>query len=189
MRPTSCMRDAHGVVTRLRPAVFRLERTRSAVYLPRTKGFPKNTEMEVTLTFVAEGSTAGAGGGFEKGSPRRRGAVGRRGHGAAAPLAGRAARTRLQAAPVRPARRLRRLLATTTTRRRSASRSRSGSSASTGCEKKDPSAKVSDAVKPIVYYVDRGAPEPIRSALLEGASAGGTRRSRRPAIATPSRSS
>jgi hypothetical protein len=36
-------------------------------------------------------------------------------------------------------------------------------------EKKDPNAAVSDAVQPIVYYLDRGAPEPIRSALLEGA--------------------
>ncbi len=36
-------------------------------------------------------------------------------------------------------------------------------------EKKDPKAAVSEAVQPIVYYLDRGAPEPIRSALLEGA--------------------
>lgn len=36
-------------------------------------------------------------------------------------------------------------------------------------EKKDPTAQVSEAVEPIVYYVDRGAPEPIRSALMEGA--------------------
>ena len=36
-------------------------------------------------------------------------------------------------------------------------------------QKKDPSARVSEAVEPIVYYVDRGAPEPVRSALLEGA--------------------
>src|SRR3979411_1524230 len=36
-------------------------------------------------------------------------------------------------------------------------------------EKKEPSAAVSEAAKPIVYYLDRGAPEPIRSALLEGA--------------------
>ncbi|RKK05421.1 DUF5117 domain-containing protein [Pseudoroseomonas wenyumeiae] len=36
-------------------------------------------------------------------------------------------------------------------------------------EKKDPNAAVSEAVKPIVYYVDRGAPEPMRTALLEGA--------------------
>ena len=37
-------------------------------------------------------------------------------------------------------------------------------------EKQDPNAQVSEPVKPIVYYVDRGAPEPIRSALVEGAS-------------------
>ena len=36
--------------------------------------------------------------------------------------------------------------------------------------KRDPSAAVSDAVKPIVYYVDAGTPEPIRSALVTGAS-------------------
>jgi hypothetical protein len=36
-------------------------------------------------------------------------------------------------------------------------------------KKKDPTAAVSDAVEPIVYYVDRGAPEPIRTALVEGA--------------------
>jgi hypothetical protein len=36
-------------------------------------------------------------------------------------------------------------------------------------EKKDPKAAVSEAVQPIIYYLDRGAPEPIRSALLEGA--------------------
>jgi len=36
-------------------------------------------------------------------------------------------------------------------------------------QKKDPSARVSEAVEPIVYYVDRGAPEPVRSALLDGA--------------------
>jgi len=36
-------------------------------------------------------------------------------------------------------------------------------------EKRDPAAKVSEAVEPIVYYLDRGAPEPIRSALIEGA--------------------
>ncbi len=37
-------------------------------------------------------------------------------------------------------------------------------------QKKDPSAALSEPVKPIVYYVDRGAPEPIRTALVEGAS-------------------
>ena len=37
-------------------------------------------------------------------------------------------------------------------------------------EKKNPDAAMSEAIKPLVYYVDRGAPEPIRSALVEGAS-------------------
>jgi hypothetical protein len=37
-------------------------------------------------------------------------------------------------------------------------------------EKKNPQAPVSEPVKPIVYYVDNGVPEPIRSALVEGAS-------------------
>ncbi len=37
-------------------------------------------------------------------------------------------------------------------------------------EKKDPGQKISEPVEPIVYYLDPGAPEPIRSALLEGAS-------------------
>ncbi|MBS0333458.1 MAG: zinc-dependent metalloprotease [Proteobacteria bacterium] len=36
-------------------------------------------------------------------------------------------------------------------------------------EKTDPSKAVSTVKKPIVYYVDRAAPEPIRTALLEGA--------------------
>ncbi len=37
-------------------------------------------------------------------------------------------------------------------------------------EKKNPGAAMSEAVEPIVYYVDRGAPEPVLSALIEGAS-------------------
>lgn len=37
-------------------------------------------------------------------------------------------------------------------------------------EKTDSTAAVSTVKQPIVYYVDRGAPEPVRSALIEGAS-------------------
>ncbi len=37
-------------------------------------------------------------------------------------------------------------------------------------EKKNPTAEVSEAVEPIIYYLDPGTPEPMRSALLEGAS-------------------
>ncbi|WNC69260.1 zinc-dependent metalloprotease [Thalassotalea nanhaiensis] len=35
--------------------------------------------------------------------------------------------------------------------------------------KKDPNAAVSEAVEPIVYYLDPGVPEPVRSALIDGA--------------------
>ena len=45
-------------------------------------------------------------------------------------------------------------------------------------EKKNPDAAPSEPVEPIVYYLDPGTPEPVRSALLEGGACG-TRRSRR----------
>lgn len=37
-------------------------------------------------------------------------------------------------------------------------------------DKTDPDARLSPVKKPIVFYLDRGAPEPVRSALLEGAN-------------------
>lgn len=37
-------------------------------------------------------------------------------------------------------------------------------------EKKNPLSERSEAVEPIVYYVDNGCPEPVKSALIEGAS-------------------
>ena len=36
-------------------------------------------------------------------------------------------------------------------------------------QKKNPGAAVSEAVEPIVYYLDNGTPEPVRGALLDGA--------------------
>jgi hypothetical protein len=36
-------------------------------------------------------------------------------------------------------------------------------------QKKDPNAEISEAVEPIVYYLDPGVPEPVRSALIDGA--------------------
>jgi hypothetical protein len=36
-------------------------------------------------------------------------------------------------------------------------------------EKKNPSAAISDPVEPIIYYIDAGCPEPVKSALMEGA--------------------
>ncbi len=36
-------------------------------------------------------------------------------------------------------------------------------------KKKEPNAAVSEAVEPIIYYLDNGVPEPVRSALFDGA--------------------
>jgi len=51
------LRDAHNVIGRLKQSKqgnYRLDPTRSAVYLPRCKAFPKNTELEATLTFTGK---------------------------------------------------------------------------------------------------------------------------------------
>ncbi len=57
------LRDAHGAANALVPGPYRVDRARSAVYMARTKAFPKNSEIEVTLTFANEAS-GGRGGGF-----------------------------------------------------------------------------------------------------------------------------
>src|SRR5499427_9790182 len=51
------VRDVHGIpgtLQRLQQGQFRLDPTRSAFYLSNTKNFPKNTEVETTLTFTTE---------------------------------------------------------------------------------------------------------------------------------------
>jgi len=55
------LRDIHGAAGGLRPGNYRVDRNRSAFYLPNTKGFPKNTEVDMTLTFGND-AVAGRGG-------------------------------------------------------------------------------------------------------------------------------
>src|SRR6187399_1108892 len=57
------MRDLINAAGRLRPGNYRLDRTRSAFYLPNTRNFPKNTEVDMTLTFTNEQTGGGGGGG------------------------------------------------------------------------------------------------------------------------------
>src|SRR5947207_6744871 len=48
--------DAHGVVRRLKESdqgSYSLDKNRSAIYMPRTKSFERNTEVEAILTFAA----------------------------------------------------------------------------------------------------------------------------------------
>ncbi len=184
------VRDAHNVIPQLRPGTYRVDRQRSAIDMPGTKVFPKNTEVDVILTFASDGG-GGRGGGSgpaqgppQVGSPIPGGAgfgggmfsgtvgsvtptpdaVTLREHHTFAELPDANYRPRVDdpragygglqyvdyAAPLG-----------TPMVQRFVRRHR--------LEKVDPSARVSDAKKPIVYYVDRGTPEPIRSALLEGA--------------------
>src|SRR5439155_16821207 len=57
------LRDFHGAANALRPGTYRVDRTRSAVDMSHTKAFPKNTEINVMLTFANEGAGGGRGGG------------------------------------------------------------------------------------------------------------------------------
>src|SRR6202008_2080308 len=55
------LRDAHGVpsvLQRTKQGVYIVDASRSAIYLPNTKNFPLNTEVEATLTF--KGSEPGS---------------------------------------------------------------------------------------------------------------------------------
>jgi len=172
------VRDVDNWAMRLRPGSYRLEASRSAVYLPMTMGFPENTEVEVSLTFVLQPGAAGrAIDGPWPGQPGQGGFF--EGVGSVAATS-EAATLRLHHSFVR----LPELGEYTP--RRFDPRSGFGAmsyddySAPLGedmtqrfirrhrLEKRDPSAAVSDPVEPIVYYLDPGAPEPIRSALLEG---------------------
>src|SRR3954469_876090 len=161
---TFFMRDAHGVVDRLRQAKqgsYKLDDSRSALYLARTKGFPQNTEIETTLTFTTEGDP----GRYIRDTTPSPSAVTLREHHSFVQLPDLHYKPRKldprapsfgiefydYASPINEP-----------VEKRWIQRHR--------LEKKDPSAAVSEPVKPIVYYVDNGAPEPIRIALIEGAS-------------------
>ena len=158
------LRDAHHVTDVLRDTKqgnYKLELSRSAIYLPRTKNFPQNTEVEAILTFV----TADNPGEYAKSVVPDPQDISVRAHSSFVRLPDDGYKPREfdprsgffdvsfmdYASPVADS-----------VRKRWIVRHR--------LQKKDPAAALSDPVKPIVYYVDPGAPEPVRSALLEGAS-------------------
>jgi len=156
------LRDGHGVIPALarnRQGTYRLDLSRSAVYLPRTKAFPRNSELEVTLTFAGDQP----GDWVRDVTPTPGAITVRQRHSfIQLPDAGYTPREFDPRAgyfdfayadysapfpePVN---------------RRFITRHR--------LEKRDPSAPISDPVKPIVYYLDPGVPEPVRTALLDGA--------------------
>ena len=156
------LRDVHQVTNTLQrgqQGTYRLDPTRSAFYLPNTKNFPQNTEVETTLTFTGEPT----GQFVRQVVPVPEAITVRERHSfVQLPPAGfkprvfdpRASYFGIDymdfATPIEEP-----------ITKRFIARHR--------LQKKDPNASVSEAVEPIVYYVDRGAPEPVRSALLDGA--------------------
>jgi hypothetical protein len=159
------LRDTNNIANSLRPATYRVDRTRSAVFMERSKAFPRNTTMEATVTFVADapGQSPGLPGGRIGDVAASTEAVTLRLHHqfvqlpddgytprVADPRGGYGARTYADyAAPLGES-----------MQQRHIRRHR--------LQKKDPAAAVSEPVAPIIYYLDRGTPEPIRTALLEG---------------------
>jgi hypothetical protein len=186
-------RDVTGAAGALRPGNYRVDQSRSAFFLPDTRNFPKNTEIDVTLTFVND-TTGGRGGnaaGPTQGPPpigaaQAGGAGGGRGGGLFSGTV----------ASVTPT-------ADAVTLREHASfvelpdgnfkprvdDPRAGYSGISyvdystpigdpmvvryirrhRLQKKDPTAAVSDPVAPIQYWVDPGAPADVKQALLDGA--------------------
>ncbi len=156
------MRDAHNVIGSLgrrNQGNYRLDMSRSAFYLPNTKNFPKNTEVEAILTFTSENP-----GPMVRGVSPDAGAITVRQHHSFIELPDGNYKPRMFdprsnlsgisymdfATPIDEP-----ILKRFTNRHR--------------LFKKDPGAEISEPVEPIVYYIDNSAPEPIRSALLEGA--------------------
>jgi hypothetical protein len=159
------VRDAHdatGALRRTQQGSYTLDRGRSAVYLQNTKAFPRNTEIEVTLTLaLAPGSNAGRY--VRDVTPNPDAITIRERHSLVAlPEPGfhmRAADPRSSFFGISYQDYAQPLGGPFV--QRFAARHR--------LQKKNPGAARSEAVKPIVYYVDNTAPEPIRSALVEGA--------------------
>ncbi len=154
--------DSHGVARRLRNSqqgVYRVDDKRSAVLVEQSRNFPANTELEALLTFDGPGDGA-----FVREAVADPASVTLRQHISlvALPPAGYRPRAYHPASggfsvgytdfgvPLAQS-----LQVEWQVRHR--------------LEKTDPGAALSPVKKPIVYHLDRGTPEPVRSALLDGA--------------------
>lgn len=156
------LRDAHGVADKIRSmrqGTYAFNESRSAIYLPNTRNFPLNSEFEASITFVG-GNDAGR---YVNAVTPSSEAITVRMHHSFVQLPDDKYKPRKHdirsgyfgisyydfSSPF-----------SEQIEQMFISRHR--------LEKKDPTATISDPVKPIVYYLDNGTPEPIRSALLEG---------------------
>ena len=156
------LRDAHDVAGRLKATgqgSWKLDESRSAVYLPGTLNFPQNSEFESTLTFAGDDP-----GQWVRSVTPTPGSITVRQHHSFVQLPDEGYRKRAfdprsgyfgisyqdYSTPIG-----------TSIDKRYIARHR--------LEKKNPEAEMSEPVEPIIYYLDPGTPEPVRSALIEGA--------------------
>ena len=157
------LQDIHQVGERLTKSKqgkgYKVDKSRSAIFMPRTTAFPDNTELESTITLV--GNEPGEY--LKQVAPNPKSITLKMHHSfVRLPEPGYKPRTFLPKSgfwevafqdygtPINQ---------NITTRYIGRHR----------LEKKDPQAPMSEAVKPIVYYLDPGVPEPVRSALIDGA--------------------
>lgn len=156
------IRDAHGVIGTLQrrgEGSYNLDKNRSSLYAEGTFNFPKNSEFETLLTFGGRNP----GGQVRSVVPSPTSITVRQHHSFVElpddkyeprlfdPRGGFYATSFMDyAAPIDEPMTVRYI-----------NRHR--------LEKKNPNAEMSEAVEPIVYYLDNGTPEPVRSALLDGA--------------------
>ncbi len=155
------IQDAHGVISRLKrlqQGTYSLDKSKSAFAMERTKAFPNNIEFDVTMTFKGDPK----GGHIRSVTPNANLVTVAQHHSFIElpddnyqkrvfdPRSGSYPTSYYDySTPVQEP-----LIKRYITRHR--------------LKKKDPTASVSEAVEPIVYYLDNGTPEPVRSALLEG---------------------
>lgn len=156
------LRDAHGVAKQLKSTSqgsYKLDLGKSALAMERTKAFPENSEFEAMLTFEGE-----ATGDFIKSVAPDADLVTVVQHHSFIKLPDNGYKPREfdprsgsfsisymdYATPVQEP-----IVKRFITRHR--------------LEKKNPELAISEAVEPIIYYLDNGTPEPVRSALLDGA--------------------
>jgi hypothetical protein len=161
------IRDSHGIGERLKNSKqgsYKVDMSRSAIWTDRTKSFPDNSEFEALLTFEGD-YKAGPRGEWIKSVSPDEDAVSVRVHHSFIRLPDQNYTPREfhpysgygmvsfydYAVPIE-----------STLEKKYIRRHR--------LKKKNPGADVSEAVEPIIYYIDPGCPEPIKSALMEGAS-------------------
>ncbi len=162
------LRDAHDLSARLsatEEGEFSIDASRSAIFLPRTKAFPDNSEIEAIVSYVGKPT----GEHLPTVVPDPTSMTVHSHHSfirlpdddfeplAYDPRAGIIGLSYERAGFLNYASDIGDVLRVNYGRRHR-------------LQKKNPEADVSEAVEAIVYYVDRGAPEPVRSALIEGAS-------------------